>query len=161
MPPILALKDAAVRFSVKPLFEHVDLAIDPGDRLCLVGRNGTGKTTLLRALMGDQELDEGSRFAQPGTRIAWLRQKPEVLEGQTVEQFIEAGLNEDEKDLRQYRVRDLVDTLGLEADALAGTLSGGGLRRAAIARRNKHVRHLRRPPQFPSQRMLTPARADY
>lgn len=134
MPPILALKDAAVRFSVKPLFEHVDLAIEPGDRLCLVGRNGTGKTTLLRALMGDQELDEGSRFVQPGTRIAWLRQEPEVLEGQTVEQFIEAGLNDDEKDLRQYRVRDLVGTLGLEADALAGTLSGGGLRRAAIAR---------------------------
>jgi ATP-binding cassette subfamily F protein uup len=99
-----------------------------------VGRNGTGKTTLLRALMGDQELDEGSRFVQPGTRIAWLRQEPEVLEGQTVEQFIEAGLNDDEKDLRQYRVRDLVGTLGLEADALAGTLSGGGLRRAAIAR---------------------------
>jgi ATP-binding cassette subfamily F protein uup len=134
MPPILALKDAAVRFSVKPLFEHVDLAIEPGDRLCLVGRNGTGKTTLLRALMGDQELDEGSRFVQPGTRITWLRQEPEVLEGQTVEQFIEAGLDDDEKDLRQYRVRDLVGTLGLEADALAGNLSGGGLRRAAIAR---------------------------
>ncbi|TDI58533.1 MAG: ATP-binding cassette domain-containing protein [Alphaproteobacteria bacterium] len=132
MPPILALRNASVRFGEKPLFSGVDIGIQPGDRICLVGRNGTGKTTLLKALAGTQDLDEGHRFIQPGTRIAYLRQEPVVPPGQTVAAFIEDGLDDDERDLRQYRVRDLLGILGLDGDAITTTLSGGGLRRAAL-----------------------------
>jgi ATP-binding cassette subfamily F protein uup len=132
MPPILALRNASVRFGEKPLFSGVDIGIQPGDRICLVGRNGTGKTTLLKALAGTQDLDEGDRFIQPGTQIAHLRQEPMVTPGQTVADFIEEGLKDDERDMRQYRVRDLLGTLQLDGDALTTTLSGGGLRRAAL-----------------------------
>ena len=132
MPPILTLRNASVRFGENPLFAGVDIAIEPGDRICLVGRNGSGKTTLLKALSGDQELDEGVRFIQPGTTIAYLRQEPLVTPGENVTQFLERGLSEDELVLRQYRVRDLLGTLGLDGDALVSTLSGGGLRRAAL-----------------------------
>jgi len=132
MPPILTLRNASVRFGEKPLFAGVDIAIQPGDRMCLVGRNGSGKTTLLKALAGEQDLDVGERFIQPGTTIAWLRQEPFVKPGQTVAEFIEDGLGEEDRDLRQYRVHDLLGTLQLDADALVETLSGGGLRRAAL-----------------------------
>ncbi len=133
-PPILALKNAGLTFGSTPLFSGVELSVSPGDKICLVGRNGSGKSTLLKALAGLIEVDEGERFVQPGTRIAYLHQDPQPDPGLSVTDYVSDGLDETVREQRMYRVRDLIGTLGLDPEAAVGTLSGGALRKAAIAR---------------------------
>ncbi len=133
-PPILALRNAEITFGGDPLFSGVDLSLAPGDKACLVGRNGSGKSTLLKALAGIIELDDGERFTQPGVTVAYLPQDPQPDPEETVADYIAGGLDEKHQDQRQFRVRDLLGTLRLEADAAMGTLSGGGQRRSALGR---------------------------
>jgi ATP-binding cassette subfamily F protein uup len=133
-PPILALKNAGLTFGSAPLFSGVELSVSPGDKVCLVGRNGSGKSTLLKALAGLIEVDEGERFVQPGTRIAYLHQDPQPDPSLTVTDYVAEGLDDEGREQRMYRVRDLIGTLGLDQAATVGTLSGGALRKAAIAR---------------------------
>jgi ATP-binding cassette subfamily F protein uup len=133
-PPILALKNAGISFGSAPLFTGVELAVSPGDKVCLVGRNGSGKSTLLKALAGLIEVDEGERFVQPGVRVAYLPQDPSPDPALGVGDYVAEGLPEEERALRLYRVRDLMGTLGLDPAAKVGTLSGGALRKAALAR---------------------------
>src|SRR3546814_10989742 len=75
-PPLIALKDARLAFGATTLFSGLSLALATGERACLVGRNGTGKSTLLKVIAGLQDLDGGERFLQPGTRVAYLPQDP-------------------------------------------------------------------------------------
>ena len=94
MPAKVALTGARITFGGRPLVENAELALDRGDRACLVGRNGAGKSSLLRALSGEIDLDGGSRFVQPGTRIAYLPQEPRAAAGETVHHH--AGLRSEE-----------------------------------------------------------------
>jgi ATP-binding cassette subfamily F protein uup len=100
----------------------------------LVGRNGSGKSTLLKSLAGLIEVDEGERFVQPGTTIAYLPQDPSPDPAETLAGYVAGGLDEEDRELRMYRVRDLIGTMGLDPEAAMGTLSGGARRKAAIAR---------------------------
>lgn len=133
-PPILALREASIRFGAKPLFEDVELSLHPGDRACLVGRNGCGKSTLLKALVGLVELDKGDLFVQPGTKIAYLPQNPPVPKGTRVADYIAGGLREEDRESGEYRVRAMLSLLDIEGQAEFAHLSGGGQRRAALAR---------------------------
>ena len=76
-PPLLTL--AGIRFHLgdQTILDGVDLAVAPGERLSLVGRNGAGKSSLLRILAGEPINDAGNRFAQPGTTVATLPQEPQ------------------------------------------------------------------------------------
>src|ERR1700730_4333802 len=74
-PPLLALSDGRITFGGRPTFSGVSVALARGERACLVGRNGGGKSTLLRALAGLAEIDAGERFQQPGTRAAYQPQE--------------------------------------------------------------------------------------
>jgi ATP-binding cassette subfamily F protein uup len=72
--PILHLQQGSLAFGHVPLFEHADLRIDAGERIALIGRNGTGKSSLLKALAGDVPLDAGTIWRAPGLRVARLAQ---------------------------------------------------------------------------------------
>lgn len=133
-PPILALREASIRFGEKPLFEDIGLTVQPGERACLVGRNGSGKSTLLKVLAGLVELDKGELFIQPGTKIAYLPQSPTVLAGTRVSEYIAEGLGDEDRETKEYRVRAMLSLLDLEGEAEFAHLSGGGQRRAALAR---------------------------
>ena len=78
-PPILALKDVRLADGPVMLFDGVDLALESRARACLVGRNGTGKSTLLRILAGKIEADGGERFIQPGVRVSLVPQEPDIV----------------------------------------------------------------------------------
>src|SRR5688572_33503408 len=94
MPPALpqlALRNAAITFGGKPLFAGIDVTLGRGERVCLVGANGSGKSTILKALAGEVELDRGERFAQPGIRIGYLPQGADLSQGGSVAEYVAGG----------------------------------------------------------------------
>jgi ATP-binding cassette subfamily F protein uup len=132
-PPLLTL--AGIRFHLgdQTILDGVDLAIAPGERLSLVGRNGAGKSTLLRILAGEPINDGGSRFAQPGVRIATLPQEPDFTGHASVAHYVASALV-DSLGPTDYRVSALLSEVGLDGTRAASELSGGEARRAALAR---------------------------
>ena len=77
-PPLLTLSDIRLTFGGKPLFEGVDLVINKGERAALIGRNGAGKSTLMKIVAGRIEADEGNLWTQPGTRVVFAEQEPDL-----------------------------------------------------------------------------------
>ena len=71
---LLSLRGVSLAFGGPRLLDQVDLQIEPGERLCLLGRNGEGKSTLLRLIRGEIEPDEGTIIRQQGLRITRLPQ---------------------------------------------------------------------------------------
>ncbi len=131
---LLSLEEITLSFGGKPLFQCLNLHISERDRICLVGKNGVGKTTLMRLMMEDLELDAGKRFVLPGTRIGYLAQRFDFLPEQTVRDFVLSGLPKDEQTEYNHYLADMViGPLGLKGDALMRTLSGGQTRRAGLA----------------------------
>ncbi|MBT6306558.1 MAG: ATP-binding cassette domain-containing protein [Rhodospirillaceae bacterium] len=134
-PPIIALRDSTLSIGDKVLFNEANVSISIGDRICLVGRNGSGKSSLLKVLAGDNEIDSGQRFVQPGSTIGYLPQDPIVPEGVSVRRYVSEGVTEYEKKKgMEYQVDSMLLALSLDGAQLAETLSGGETRRLAIAR---------------------------
>ena len=75
---LIALKKAELAFGLHPLLDGASLAIQAGDRVGLIGRNGTGKSSLLSALLGRIPLDSGEVQRRPGLQIASVEQEPEL-----------------------------------------------------------------------------------
>lgn len=127
-PPLLALRGARTGFGGAPLFEDIDVEIGRGERICLVGRNGGGKSTLLKALAGQVEVEAGERFVQPGTRIAYLPQETDFAPDETVANHVAADGAE------AHRAAALIERLELDPKSATATLSGGEARRVSLAR---------------------------
>ncbi|MFN3199104.1 MAG: ABC-F family ATP-binding cassette domain-containing protein [Bradymonadia bacterium] len=130
---LLTLRDASHAFGSHPLFEHAELAIHPGDRLCLVGRNGCGKSTLMKVLAGLLDADEGQRIVKPGSRVAYLPQRPDLSAYATINDYVLGGLSEEER-AEGYRADSVCKALGIDPQRSTEGLSGGEGRRAALAR---------------------------
>ena len=130
-PPLLQMTGIRYTLGGKPLLDGVDLQVGRGDRICLVGRNGSGKSTLMRAVSGDIAPDGGTRFLQPDATLRVLPQEPDLAGYDDVLSYVEAGLGPLDD---PYRARSMLDDLGLTGEEKPGHLSGGELRRAALAR---------------------------
>lgn len=128
---LLNLQGIKLTFGGKPVLEGAELMLHGDDRMCLVGRNGSGKSTLLKIAAGLVEVDDGTRWVQPGTTIRYLPQEPDFAGFKTVLEYVEAGLGPADD---VYRCRHYLNELGLTGDEYPQTLSGGEARRAAIAR---------------------------
>ncbi len=140
-PPILGLKDARLAFGDKRLFEGLSLFLGLGDHVSLIGNNGTGKSTLMKCLMGALELDGGERFVRPGTVIAWVPQDAAVGEGERLRDFVmrpdgivAPGVTAAVEPLPAHRAEAAIEALGLDPERTGKGLSGGENRRAALAR---------------------------
>jgi ABC transport system ATP-binding/permease protein len=128
---LLNLQNIHLTFGGKPVLDGAELMLHNDDRMCLVGRNGSGKSTLLKIAAGQIEMDNGTRWLQPGTTIRYLPQEPDFAGFTTVLDYVEAGLGPTDN---PYRCRHYLNELGLTGDENPATLSGGEARRAAIAR---------------------------
>ncbi|WP_442677989.1 ABC-F family ATP-binding cassette domain-containing protein [Sphingomonas sp. ASY06-1R] len=128
--PVLAYEDLGLVQGAGWLFRHIDLHLQPRDRLALIGRNGAGKTTLLRLLAGAIDPDEGRRTIVPGTKVVLLEQDPQVAGHPTLRDWALHGTDAPEP----YAVEAIADQLGIDLTREAATASGGERRRAAIAR---------------------------
>ena len=132
---IFSMQDAVVTFGDKTLFDGLAFQIHEGAKVCLVGRNGTGKTTLMNLITGDREPDGGIRWLKPGATIGYLQQEVPAEPGRTVFDFVFNELPEDIRtSAHEYKVDVVLEPLGLQREDRLERLSGGQLRRAALAR---------------------------
>jgi ATP-binding cassette subfamily F protein uup len=132
---LLSVQDAKIVFGDKILFENLSFNISEGQKICLVGKNGTGKTTLMNIITGKRDLDVGTFFQLQGTTIGYLQQDIVARPGQSVFDYIfEHFADADDRDLHRYKVEMVVEPLELDINAQMTTLSGGQLRRTALAR---------------------------
>lgn len=130
-PPLLTLQNISLTFGVTPLLREAGLTVSTGDRICLVGRNGSGKSTFLKIAAGLAEADSGERFLHPGATVRYLEQDPDLSAWPTVFDYVRAGLAPGDD---EHRALYYLNSLGLTGDERTATLSGGERRRAALAR---------------------------
>ncbi len=137
---LLELKDVCLSLGGPPVLDHVDLGVEKGERICLLGRNGEGKTTLLRLLAGEMAPDSGEVIRRPGEGVGFLPQEvPADLAG-PVREVVAAGLawRPELKTGEAWRLEHLVDGIlergGLDGEARFESLSMGNRRRVLLAR---------------------------
>ena len=100
--PLLRLDKVSLAYGHRPLLDHAKLEIRRGERVCLVGRNGEGKSSLIRLLSGEAAPDDGSVWIRPGTRIAHLAQEVSPDSDESVFDIVAGGLADMGKLLSQY-----------------------------------------------------------
>jgi ATP-binding cassette subfamily F protein uup len=168
--PLLTLDNADLAFGHVALLDKATLQIDSGERVALIGRNGSGKSSLLRILGGEAALDDGLVWREPGLRVAFVPQEPQFVSTTRVFDVVASGLGDTSRLLVAYhdaairvaheagdaalaelqelqhrldasdgwrlssRVEQVLSRLRLDGEVQLGTLSGGGIKRVALAR---------------------------
>jgi ATP-binding cassette subfamily F protein uup len=100
--PLVQLSRVSLAYGHVPLLDHVDLVIEPAQRLGLIGRNGTGKSSLLKVIAGEAHADDGKVWLAPGLKLAGVPQEPSFLPGQTVFEAVGEGLGDGARALVAY-----------------------------------------------------------
>jgi ATP-binding cassette subfamily F protein uup len=136
--PLVSLDRVSIAFGHLPLLDGVALQIDPRERVSVIGRNGTGKSTLLRIVNGDLQPDAGTVWRQPALKTARLDQDVPLNADRPVFDVVAEGhthhLAEDDEWRREHQVDLVLSRLQLPPDAIVDTLSGGWRRRVLLAR---------------------------
>ena len=131
--PIYTLKNIRLAFGDNKLFADVELYINRGDKICLVGRNGSGKSTLLKVIAGVIEPDDGEIFMQPGTKVAYMPQEPDLSSYACLKDAVISGLPEAERG-NTYLADIWLEKLGINGSINPQKASGGECRKAALAK---------------------------
>jgi ATP-binding cassette subfamily F protein uup len=171
--PLVTLKDATLAFGHWPLLSHADLQIDPRERVALIGRNGSGKSSLLRVLAATIPLDSGELWRAPDARVTLVPQEPSFDDGVTVYRAVAEGVGSEAAVLAAWhaasdalshatdpatvarlgddlhrlqeeidraglwsldnRIEATLSTLGLDGERMVSDLSGGWMKRVALA----------------------------
>ena len=130
--PILSAQNISLRFSGPPLLDNASFDIEAGDRICLVGRNGEGKSTLLKIIQGEMGMDSGEIVKRTGLKVSRMVQEiPAHMEG-TVRDVVMGHIAQDGH--HDAHAEAILGKTGIAADALFDGLSGGQKRRVLFAR---------------------------
>ena len=121
-------------FTGKKLLDDTGFSIGTGDKVGIIGVNGTGKTTMLRILAGEETLDGGNLLKASGLRIGYLPQNPDFEQDCTVLQQVLRGVSGTQQAAKEYECKTILTKLELfDYDAKIHTLSGGQKKRVALA----------------------------
>ena len=155
---LITLLDASLAFGHVALLDHTEFSLEARERVGLIGRNGTGKSSLLKILANLEKADDGVLHVQQGLRVAYVPQEPQLDDADTIFDAVRAGLAEvlqliddlthSRGDLSalqsriealdgwdwEQRVTETLHRLRLDGAALVGSLSGGNRKRVALAR---------------------------
>ena len=134
---IVRLDKVSLSFGAKPLLDRAQLQVAKGERVCVLGRNGEGKSSLLKVISREIAPDSGELWVRPGAKVASLAQEVSAASGETVREVIarEAAQTSLEGDWQAALNTDqIISRLGLDGDAALGSLSGGWRRRAMLGR---------------------------
>jgi ATP-binding cassette subfamily F protein uup len=132
--PLLQLNEITVAFGGPPVLDGVGLSVEPGERLCLLGRNGVGKSTLLKVILGEHAPDDGEVVRPSGLRVAYLGQLvPTGLSGSVLEVTTSGVGCSPQRSVKGHAARAAISRVGLSADAEVADLSAGLKRRALLA----------------------------
>ena len=154
---LITLLDAQLAYGHVPLLDHTTFSLETQERVGLIGRNGAGKSSLLKILGGLEKPDDGILQVQGNTRISYVAQEPQLDSDATVFVAVSAGMARARALIDEYslghgdldamqseiesldgwtweqRVTETLHRLHLEPDVLIGTLSGGNKKRVALA----------------------------
>ena len=131
---LLSAEHLSKNYGMKTLLEDVDIYLEAGEKIGVIGVNGTGKSTLLRVLSGDEHPDEGTVRLDPGVQVSCLRQNPDMDPEATVLQQVFLGYPSEFRQLKEFEAKTMLTKLGMtEFDKKIGTLSGGQRKRVALA----------------------------
>jgi len=157
---ILSISNAHLAYGHVPLLDGAGLSFETGDRLALIGRNGAGKSSLMKVLAGLEKLDDGLLQAQKGVRVIYVPQEPELDAAGTVFDVVSEGVAEAKALREQYeahedgvdldaiqtrlehlqgwtweqRVDETLHRLDIDGARIVGQLSGGLKKRVALGR---------------------------
>jgi ATP-binding cassette subfamily F protein uup len=142
---LITLLNAHIAFGEHPLLDEAQLTVRVGERLGLIGRNGTGKSTLLAVLAGKTPLDDGELQQRDGLRLALVEQEPQLPAGETLQDSLllrakaravwSGGAPADEREhwRLESRLEEFLDRFGLTGVTSPASSSGGERKRAALA----------------------------
>jgi ATP-binding cassette subfamily F protein uup len=132
MAPIFYIKSGNLGFAAKQILNEIELYVSPGDRICLVGKNGSGKSSLMKIIEGEYELDTGDLFKDPAIRVGYLKQDMKNLpEGKIYDFVLSSFKNNIESN--KYQAESILDQLDIDGTDELKNCSGGQIRRVLLA----------------------------
>ena len=130
---LLTAEHLSINFGMKQLLTDVNFYLTEGDKVGIIGINGTGKSTLLKVLAGAIEPDEGRLIRNPNVQVSYLSQNPEMDDNATVLEQVFLHFPADFRELNEYEAKTMLTKLGFtDFDQKIGTLSGGQRKRVAL-----------------------------
>lgn len=133
MVPIFYIKEGNLSFADKKILIDLELYVARGDRICLVGRNGCGKSSLMKIIDGEYELDTGELFEDPAIKIGYLKQDMKLLPKGKIYDFVLSSFK-DESDINKYQADIILKQLQIDGNSELEKCSGGQIRRVCLAK---------------------------
>ena len=131
---LLSAEHISLSFGLKQLLDDVTLYLNEGDKIGIIGINGTGKSSFLRVLAGQQVPDSGTVSRDPNVQVCFLSQNPKMDPEATVLEQVFSDFSPDTRALMEYEAKAMLTRLGITDFAQpVGTLSGGQRKRVALA----------------------------
>jgi len=131
---LLSAEHLSINFGMRQILEDVSFYLNAGDRVGIIGINGTGKSTFLKVLAGRLEPDGGKISRDPNVHLSMLSQNPDMREDDTVLEHVFRSQPKEFRELNEYEARTILTKLGLtNFEQKMGSLSGGQKKRVALA----------------------------
>ena len=131
--PLLTLANAQLAYGDHPLLDRAAFALDAGERIGLIGRNGTGKSSLLSVIAGTAQLDDGDLKRRDGLRIVLVEQEPALPEAATLKESLVLRAESLPHAPLDHKLNEFLHRFGLDPDTSPASASGGERKRAALA----------------------------
>jgi len=123
---LLSAEHLSINFGSRQLLEDVNFYLNEGDKVGVIGINGTGKSTFLKVLAGKLEADAGTISRNPNVQVSLLEQNPPMEDDATVLEQVFLHFPKEFRELNEYEAKSMLNKLGLpDYEQKVGTLSGG------------------------------------